>query len=165
MALFRPKIDSSIFFINFETFNNGQRFLKVHVTLASGCSISLTLNKVNSDMALNSSPPIRGSRYCWARNVWAFIKQVLPRTFPSYGASLTSQMIRSVDIRESVVNNQSIFINQYFPIKTSSFILAFFYFPIIHHSWIFSTHVKGVCYSKKQVRNLYCSNLKLLIVI
>ena len=154
MALFRPKIDSSIFFINFETFNNGQRFLKVHVTLASGCSISLTLNKVNSDMAFNSSPPIRGS-----------IKQVLPRTFPSYGASLTSQMIRSVDIRESVVNNQSIFINQYFPIKTSSFILAFFYFPIIHYSWIFSTHVRGVCYSKKQVWNLYCSILKLLIVI
>ena len=109
---------------------------------------------------------IRKSRYCWVRKVWAFINQILPRCFPSYGVWLTSQIIRSVDISESVVNNQSISINQFYPMKTSNFIWVFFYFPVIHHRSIFSTYVGGVCYSKKQeVWNLCCSILKLLMVI
>ena len=110
--------------------------------------------------------PIRKSRYCWVRNVWAFINQGLPRCFPSYGVWLTSQIIRSDDICESVVNNQSISINQFYPIKTSNFIRVFFYFPVVHHRSIFSTYLRGVCYSKKQeVWNLCCSILKLLMVI
>ena len=48
--------------------------------------------------------------------VWALMNKVLARYFTSYGKWLTSQIIKSVD------SNQSISINQFYPIETSNFI-------------------------------------------
>ena len=61
--------------------------------------------------------------------VWALIHKVLPRCFRWYGLWLTSQIIRSVALSDSVDISQSISINQFYPIEASIFIREFFVFP------------------------------------
>ena len=95
----------------------------------------------------NSLLPIRSHSCCWVCKVWALVSQGLSRCFPFYGVWWTSQMIRSVDISESVVINQSIFINQcYRIVEFHRNVLVFSYNPSKFN--IFN-HVRGVSYSKK----------------
>ena len=54
--------------------------------------------------------------------VWALINQSLPRYFRSCGLWLTSQIIKSIDISQSIDFKQSIWINQFYPIKAMNFI-------------------------------------------
>ena len=63
----------------------------------------------------NSLLPIRGSRNCYARNVWAFIKQVFTRCFPSYGAWL-NQLLKVKWSVQSISASQSLMTNQYLSI-------------------------------------------------
>ena len=58
-----------------------------------------------------------------------FINQVPSRCFPSYGVLITSQIIKSVDISELVGTNQSISVNEFYPIEALNLIRAFFIFP------------------------------------
>ena len=55
--------------------------------------------------------------------VWALINKVLTRCFHSYGIWLTSQIIKLVEISDSVDINQSIWMNQFYPIEDSDFII------------------------------------------
>ena len=92
---------------------------------------------------------------------------VLPRCFRSYGLwlNISNPRVKQIDISESTDINQSTSMNRFYPTKASIFI-RIFCFPIIHHNSIFSTHVRRVCYSNKwKAWHLFCSILKLLMVI
>ena len=74
--------------------------------------------------------------------VWALIKDL--------SLKKSNHWVKQVDISESTDINQSISMNQFYPIKAFIFIQKFFCFPIIHHNWIFSTHMRKVCYSNNE---------------
>ena len=99
--------------------------------------------------------------------IWALINQVLPRCFLSFGFWLNnSNRVKQVDISESTDINQSISVNQFYPIEALIFIREFCCFPIIHHNSIFSTHMRKVCYSNNWKARHFCrSVLKLLMVV
>ena len=138
----------------------------------------------------NSLLPIRDSRYCWARNVWAFIKQVLPECFPSYGVWL-NQLNHVKWSGQLISASQSLIIYQHLSInaiQSKRWISSRHFFPIIHHRSVFSTHVRWVSYlnltwwrplscrsqsidllcmrklKKQEDWNLCCSILKILMV-
>ena len=99
--------------------------------------------------------------------VWAFINHVIPRCFRSYESWLnkSNHQVKQVDIRESIIINQSISMNLFHPIEALVFNREFLCFCIIHHNSRVSTHLRRVCYSNKWKAWHLCSSiLKLLMV-
>ena len=98
---------------------------------------------------------------------WVLINQILPRRFYYYRLWLnkSNHRIKQADISEPTDINQSISVNQFYPIEALIFIRDFC-FLIIYHNSIFSTHVKTAYYSNKwKTWQLYRSTLKLRILI
>ena len=63
--------------------------------------------------------------------VWALINQVLTRCFPSCGVWLINEIIKPVGISESTDINQSIWMNQFYPIEAWNFIIIQYF----QHTW------------------------------
>ena len=88
---------------------------------------------------------------------WVFINQVLTRCFLSNGVWLISQIIKSVWVSESVNINKSIWMDQFYPMETSNFIVV----QYLQLTW----EEFAIRSKKREIWAVSCVIIKLLMVI
>ena len=88
---------------------------------------------------------------------WVFINQVLTRCFLSNGVWLISQIIKSVWVSESVNINKSIWMDQFYPMETSNFIVV----QYLQLTW----EEFAIRSKKREIWAVGCVIMKLLMVI
>ena len=100
---------------------------------------------------------------------WVLINQILPWCFCSYGLWLnkSNHRVKQVDINEPTDINQSVSMNRFYPIEALIFIRESFVFSysIIIQYFQLMWKKLVIQISEKQAWHLYCSILKLLLVI